>query len=1500
MSGAAGFSTSAAGKSSLNSRFDPKRDRAMDESKHSTKSPITATAPSAMTMTSSTNARKPAAGRPRAIAMQRMGQCSDAGRAPSPQLTGSYTPSQSPSVCGDTWDDENREERNASFAIDSQIRVMRSGAPSPGNGVVTAKTLIATASRSASLGPSTSASSKSSFKTVKPQVSHQNKKSMIKNMFDDASVSSRDSDAASPAAISPAASGRRVGVSAAVTPTARLAGQSSAAPGGPVSDASLLSNSRCATPAIDGGSAVEDDAFALPDSPVKTALASAAVHKAIASHAASALGAASTTGCDASSSQSSSAWSSVVAPVAPKGSFKTSGSSIWNKGRVPAVASAPTKDADIFGDAYDVFAGVGGRAASSATGASAPAAGQAATSSARASSAKAKVIVDPSATAELSSSTVVRSYGAGGSVANAAAAAASKSVAASKASAVPAAAAAGDGTHASTLAVKPKPKRVNNELAKLGDCNRAPGAASAPAAVVIKEKTQRQVQTNQQQHHSPAASPLAASGSDSSSASDAFCAASVAPSAALQAGGHRTTDGGQLANASNYSAASLLTPTRDADAGGSAAVGKKRGRGNDAAATIERDARSDGGDVSGQSGPLPVAASAGSAEASAGAAAMPAARTGKGKGAKATAPVDELPSASTAAAGGAPAASASASATPMDIDQQPLHVSTADHSPSVANMSSPSARGNRKKRQPAGRPISNSGSGATTTAGNAPGGSPSASSSSAATHSAAEAIRSAAAASAASTSSGITYQQDARPDNSNAMDFDNANTQNADYGNVMCLADFMDGGYGGGDDEGAANEDSDRHMVASSGSSSASVSAAAAPSDRKRRRDNMAPKSSTAPASAASPPAASTSSSASSSSSAAVSAGVRMVPLPSPASPQTNGTHGLQKRSRIPSFQVNNDLLLQAKWAGDAINDICSKNRNPSDVVCGPVICHARDITDVDRLVSQLMDQTCCANARVNMASVNSYRDLYEITLTSLAKSVIDLARGHLPGGELEVARSLMRSLTAAERGQSGRECAAALVRWADAYPGVWRAAFIEAVLHNYCGAGAGAGAAAAQTSASLDGAPNLTSGFVARSIGQARCTSLVDFVREIRFLGDCNVGDVNLQDPSNGCFGYQKLALNLVYVGAERLAAADPRMLQLLSQLRKMTSRQHINLWLLTSSPAVVFEPLRDQSNYGQAELIHFKSPPRETVEALLYAECKPGDSMVCWKGFIRRISMTFGPACGFELGEMRYIADKLWPFYFAPVLAGVCDESDSPGLAALSLPYFEHANKRLLDRDMDPSMALGKAYKHMMATVGEMRAKMILDQILARKPTLSATASATGSTAAPSSSSSRPIITSAGGRERNLETELPHYLKLLLVAAFCASHNPAETDARYFTRRATGRRKKQAAQQLIKKNLVQAVLEGPRPFPQERLLAIFHALVAMHDGVECSRNIDHDDLMDGLELLVSLHLIHRSFAVADYESLKYRCNISVSAAGIIAANVKVDLGKFLHENGS
>eukprot|EP00088_Acartia_fossae_P049968 TRINITY_DN5551_c0_g1_i7.p1 TRINITY_DN5551_c0_g1~~TRINITY_DN5551_c0_g1_i7.p1 ORF type:complete len:428 (-),score=59.39 TRINITY_DN5551_c0_g1_i7:247-1530(-) len=132
----------------------------------------------------------------------------------------------------------------------------------------------------------------------------------------------------------------------------------------------------------------------------------------------------------------------------------------------------------------------------------------------------------------------------------------------------------------------------------------------------------------------------------------------------------------------------------------------------------------------------------------------------------------------------------------------------------------------------------------------------------------------------------------------------------------------------------------------------------------------------------------------------------------------------------------------------------------------------------------------------------------------------------------------------------------------------------------------------------------------------------------------------------------------------------------------------------------------------------------------------------------------------------------------------------------------------------------------------------------------------------------------------------ELPYYSKFLLISAYLASYNPQRTDKRFFVKEHGKQRK--SAHSIRAKERYDSKLTGPKPFPLERLLAIFYNII--EESVNPTANI-----YSQITSLVRLQLI-TAIGNDTVEQPKYRCNVDFEFAKHVAKNIKFDIQKYLY----
>jgi len=222
---------------------------------------------------------------------------------------------------------------------------------------------------------------------------------------------------------------------------------------------------------------------------------------------------------------------------------------------------------------------------------------------------------------------------------------------------------------------------------------------------------------------------------------------------------------------------------------------------------------------------------------------------------------------------------------------------------------------------------------------------------------------------------------------------------------------------------------------------------------------------------------------------------------------------------------------------------------------------------------------------------------------------------------------------------------------------------------------------------------------------------------------------------------------------------------------------------------------------------------------------------------------------------------------------------KSDDNRLRALAEPAFAAARAGVLDHDLSCAPAA----------------------VLPR---------AAAAAAGPGASEPRPLLR-GGGAPRGVDLELAYYPKLLLLAAFCASHNPPDTDKRYFSRAGSGRAKKPRKSHRASGGSAAATGSAlPRVFTLERWTALFQALLAGNDdegeGAEADgarhqvrlRRLASRDLQGQMTQLQHLRLVERVSPPSELDVVRFRCQASLGAVSAVAAKAAIDLGKYLHSS--
>lgn len=148
---------------------------------------------------------------------------------------------------------------------------------------------------------------------------------------------------------------------------------------------------------------------------------------------------------------------------------------------------------------------------------------------------------------------------------------------------------------------------------------------------------------------------------------------------------------------------------------------------------------------------------------------------------------------------------------------------------------------------------------------------------------------------------------------------------------------------------------------------------------------------------------------------------------------------------------------------------------------------------------------------------------------------------------------------------------------------------------------------------------------------------------------------------------------------------------------------------------------------------------------------------------------------------------------------------------------------------------------------------------------------------------------IRETSGSQQALRMELPFHARFLLLAAYLASYNPPGTDRKFFVKARTSNTKRQKkASQPLSQHLL-----GPKQFPLNRLVAIFHAIVDEQVAPSAVT-------LSQVESLVSLRLLARVSREEQLSTPRYKCLVGLDCIRAVAKTVGFDILGHLNDFAS
>uniref|UniRef100_A0A8C6T7N2 Origin recognition complex, subunit 5 n=1 Tax=Neogobius melanostomus TaxID=47308 RepID=A0A8C6T7N2_9GOBI len=275
-----------------------------------------------------------------------------------------------------------------------------------------------------------------------------------------------------------------------------------------------------------------------------------------------------------------------------------------------------------------------------------------------------------------------------------------------------------------------------------------------------------------------------------------------------------------------------------------------------------------------------------------------------------------------------------------------------------------------------------------------------------------------------------------------------------------------------------------------------------------------------------------------------------------------------------------------------------------------------------------------------------------------------------------------------------------------------------------------------------------------------------------------------------------------------------------------------------------IVWDKFRPNTGCFEPLLLHFSDYSKGELQQILSKDRHPSYSAEFYSSYINILLGVFYSVCR-DLRELRHLAALNFSKFCEPLEEGKAKESDTHKLWRNIEPHLKKAMRTVYLREVS-SLQWEKMQEMEEKEAGAVR-----------------------------------------GLSAHTHVELPYYSKFLLIAAYLASYNPARTDKRFFVKH-HGKIKKT---NFLKKNeKTSNHLLGPKPFPLDRMLAIFHSVVD-------SRVAPSASIFSQISSLVTLQLLNQASHDDQLDAPKYKCAVSMDFICAISRTVNFDIVKYLYD---
>ncbi|XP_068200889.1 origin recognition complex subunit 5-like [Palaemon carinicauda] len=343
-----------------------------------------------------------------------------------------------------------------------------------------------------------------------------------------------------------------------------------------------------------------------------------------------------------------------------------------------------------------------------------------------------------------------------------------------------------------------------------------------------------------------------------------------------------------------------------------------------------------------------------------------------------------------------------------------------------------------------------------------------------------------------------------------------------------------------------------------------------------------------------------------------------------------------------------------------------------------------------------------------------------------------------------------------------------------------------------------------------------------------ASCDNFGDFIRFLKLI-----------NKDNG-----KPRMAVVIENSERLRDCDANILPAFCRLQELAEDVNISVIFCSTLP---IDKFRSSTGMMEPIVYHFPQYTKDELVEILMKGQPSTCSDYFYKTYVNIVLSVFYLASK-SLTELKHQVLLHFKTYCEPIQKGEATEDDI----------------RKLWRNIEPHLkkALDSVYLREVSSAQFKRMQQLTESGITHD---------------------LPHIKSTGTK-----VELPFYSKFLLIAAYLASYNPARTDRRFFVKHHGKQRK---THHMIKaKEKSSSQLVGPKPFPLDRMMAIFYSIV--EDKVTPTANI-----FSQISTLVTLKLVTQVGGDDQLDAPKYKCAVSLNFIRGIARTVGFDIIRYLYD---